>query len=112
MSKSIGILKQIEEMKLTEYSKSELPIMTDDHFWIINLTKYNEPTALVVRYDGDLLKDSFRENHSHLKIGNNVFTRAERIPKGILIKKTFVSAMPSAFINETLLEKYLQKIQE
>lgn len=98
-------------MKLTQFSKSDLPIVTDEHFWIINLTKFNDPTCLVIRYDGDLLKDSFKENHSHLSIGNNYFTRTERLPKGITIKRTLVSISPSAFWQESLLEKYLQKIQ-
>ena len=98
-------------MKLTQFSQSDLPIITDEHFWIINLPKYNAPTALVLRYDGNLLKDSFKENHSHLSMGHNYFTRAERLPKGITIKRTVVSVLPSAFWQETLLEKYLKKIQ-
>ena len=99
-------------MKLTEYSIPELPIVTDEHFWIINLgNKFNDPTAKVIRYEGDLLKDSFIKNHSHLKIGNNYFIAAERLPKGITIKKVLVSVLPSAFWQETLLEKYLDKIQ-
>ena len=96
-------------MKLTQFSQSDLPIITDEHFWIINLPKYNDPTALVLRYDGNLLKDSFKENHSHLSMGHNYFTRAERLPKGIIIKRTVVSVLPSAFWQETLLEKYLKK---
>ena len=98
-------------MKLTQFSKSDLPIITDEHFWIINLPEYNYPTALVLRYDGDLLKDSFKKNHSHLSIGHNYFTRAERLPKGITVKRTVVSASPSAFWQESLLEKYLKQIQ-
>ena len=61
-------------MKLTQFSQSDLPIITDEHFWIIN-------------------------------------TRAERLPKGITIKRTVVSVLPSAFWQESLLEKYLNKIQ-
>ena len=98
-------------MKLTEYSTSDLPIMSDEHFWIINLSKYNSPTAKVIRYNGDLLKDSYHKNHSHLMIGNNKFTRAERLPQGINIKKTVVTSLPSAFWQKSLLERYINHIQ-
>jgi hypothetical protein len=97
---------------LTQYSTSDLPILTDEHFWIINLPKYNDPTALVLRYQGDLLKDSLKENHSHLSMGHNYFTRAERLPKGIVIQKTLVTALPTAFWQESLINRYLNKIQE
>ena len=101
---------------LTKYSLSEMPIITDDHFWIIKIPKANPFIwTKIIRYNGDLLKDTLRkklpefEHYSNTyEIGNFHFYEAEKLPKGLIIKKTFVSEhMPSAFIFDSLTSRYL-----
>jgi hypothetical protein len=103
---------------LTVYSSSEMPIITDDHFWIINIPKANPFIwTKIIRYNGDLLKDTLRKKNPEFEhynntyqIGNFYFQEAEKLPKGLLIKKAFVSEhMPSTFIFDSLTTRHLRR---
>lgn len=104
--------------KLTEFSLSEMPIITDNHFWLIKIPKANPFIwTKIIRYDGDLLKDTLRKKlpefehyENTYEIGNFHFHEAEKLPKGLIIKKSFISEhMSSAFIFDSLSYKYLER---
>ena len=103
--------------KLKEFQLSEMPIITDDHFWIIKVPKGCVSIwTKIIRYEGDLLVDALQKKHTDFehyenkyKIGGFIFYQAERIPKGLLVKKSFCSdIIPSAFLSFSLNEKYLK----
>lgn len=95
----------------TFFNEKDCPITTDEHFWILRLpSSFGESNGLVIRYEGDLEADSYMLNCSHRKIAHTIFHECERLPKGLQIKRTYASTLPSAFIGETLTEKFLDKI--
>jgi hypothetical protein len=104
--------------KLTEFSLSEMPVTTDDNFWLIKIPKQNPFIwTKIIRYEGDLLADTLRKKHLEFEhydnvyqLGNFHFYQAEKLPKGLSIKKSFVSEhSPSAFIFDSLISKYLER---
>lgn len=107
----------IDNSKLKEFSLSEMPVTTDEHFWIIKVPKgYVSIWTKIIRYEGDLLVDAFQKKHADFdhydnkyRIKNFVFYQAERIPKGLVIKKSFCSDLrPYAFPSFSLNQKYLK----
>jgi hypothetical protein len=103
--------------KLKEFSLSEMPVTTDEHFWIVKIPKSNPFIwTKIIRYQGDLLLDSLQKKHPDFqhydntyKIGSFCFYEAEKIPKGLVLKKAFYSGhSSSAFPSFSLNEKYLK----
>ncbi len=96
------------------FTQSEMPIVTDEHFWLIDMPPFNSSTR-VIRYEGDLLKDTLKKKHPEFEHYPNVykykddyFYYGDRIPSGKLIKTANIFGhRPVTIVNYSIGYKYL-----